>query len=122
MDVEAIIKAVLLNLVRVGTVRVVDAQTRKARVWYDDLGIVSGWLSVLQLYGAAVEVAGDGRHSHGHSAKAAEGHTHEVSDSAADGHWHSGTTVAGWMPEAGARVLVLYLPVFNGDGFILGGL
>lgn len=25
-----------------------------------------------------------------------------------------------WLPEVNACVLVLYLPVFNGDGFILG--
>jgi len=78
---------VLLNLVRVGTVRAIDATKRKARVWYDDLAITSGWLCVLQHRGAL-----------------------------------AGTAAAGWMPGVGARVLVLYLPVFNGDGFILGGL
>lgn len=27
-----------------------------------------------------------------------------------------------WMPKVNDQVLVLYLPVFNGDGFILGGI
>jgi phage baseplate assembly protein gpV len=25
-----------------------------------------------------------------------------------------------WMPKVSDRVLVLYIPIFNGDGFILG--
>jgi len=131
MDVEAI----LLNLVRVGTVRAIDASKRKARVWYDDLGILSGWLSVMQFYGAAVRVLG-GAHIHEHGVSfendhthvapvdisSAGGHRHVVTDDTMDSHEHSGTTLAAWMPTVGARVLVLYLPVFNGDGFVLGGL
>ena len=27
-----------------------------------------------------------------------------------------------WMPKVNDQVLVLYLPVFNSDGFILGGI
>ena len=33
-----------------------------------------------------------------------------------------GHSIQPWMPGIGAQVLVLYLPVFNGDGFILGGI
>jgi len=126
---------ILKNLVRVGTVQAVDPTKRKARVWYDDLGIVSGWLSVLQFYGAAVRVQGGAHiHEHGvsfepdhtHDAPVdisnAGGHRHVVTYDIMESHEHSGTTLAAWMPIVGARVLVLYLPVFNGDGFILGGL
>ena len=31
-------------------------------------------------------------------------------------------TVTPWMPEVNDRVLCLYLPVFNGDGFVLGAI
>jgi len=65
------------NLVRVGTVSAVDGAKNRARVRFDDIGIVSGGLYVLH---------------HGEA----------------------------WMPKVDDRVLVLYLPVFDGDGFILG--
>lgn len=28
---------------------------------------------------------------------------------------------ASWMPKVNDKVLTIYIPVFNGDGFILGG-
>lgn len=31
-------------------------------------------------------------------------------------------TVTPWMPEVNDRVLCLYIPVFNGDGFVLGAI
>ncbi len=73
MDAEKI----LLNLVRLGTVTAVDAKKRRARVKFQDSGIISDWLPVVQSGGA-------------------------------------------WMPTVNRTVLTLYLPVFNGDGFILG--
>ena len=115
-------EAILNNLVRVGTVRAVDPAKRKARVWYDDLGIISGWLTILQLYGAGVNVVAGGGHSHQHEVSSQAGHVHAVTDNAIEHHEHHGTTVGYFMPKVDARVLVLYLPVFNGDGFILGGL
>ena len=110
--------AELQNLVRVGVVSAVDSSARKARVWFDDLGITSGWLFVIQHYAAGIYVAPD------------NGHTHEITDTYTGGgsastvpaHNHSGTQLTYWMPKIGDRVLVLYIPVFNGDGFILGGL
>jgi len=39
---------VLGNMIRVGVVRAVDSVNRKARVWFDDIGIPSGWLFVLK--------------------------------------------------------------------------
>ena len=38
-----------------------------------------------------------------------------------EGHAHEGSTTY-WMPAINDRVLVLYIPVFNGDGFILGAI
>ena len=37
-------------------------------------------------------------------------------------HRRPETTLPLWMPEIGEVVLTLYIPVPNGDGFILGGL
>ena len=31
-------------------------------------------------------------------------------------------TIKPWMPKVNDKVLVLYFPVFNGDGVILGGI
>jgi len=112
----------LNNIVRVGTVHAVDFSKTKARVWYDDLRIMSGWLGVLQLNGAAVKVAGDGGHTHDHTVSNEDGHKHDVADGWMENHWHDGTKLADWMPSVNSRVLVLYLPVPNGDGFILGGI
>jgi phage baseplate assembly protein gpV len=69
----------LENLVRVGIVSAVSG--RKARVTFEDTGMTSDWLSVLQQYESTYR-----------------------------------------MPKPGDRVVALYLPVLDGDGFILGGL
>lgn len=68
---------ILLNLVRIGTVTAVDPQKRRARAKFQDSGITSHWLYIVQ-------------------------------------------TGAAWLPKVNDTVLVLYLSVFNGDGFILG--
>lgn len=92
MDCENILE----SLVRVGKVTTVDIVNRRARVLYEDKDdMMSGWLCVLQHPGAIVNV------------KESNGHDHDA-------------TVTYWMPSINDTVLVLYLPVFNGDGFILG--
>lgn len=85
------------NIVRVGTVSSVNAGDRTARVKFPSLGdMVSGNLRVLQQYGCAVDVP------------------------VADAHTHPDTKTTYWMPNVGDTVICLYLPVFNGDGVILG--
>lgn len=107
MDSENILR----NLVRIGTVSSVDPVKRTARVIFKDKDMVSGWLNVLQHPGAVVSVNPDGKHSHdisGGTATEIDGqHAHE-------------SKVTYWMPKINDTVLVLYLPVFSGDGFILG--
>lgn len=71
-------KRILSTLVRRGKISDVDSTTHRARVYFEELNIVSGWLSVIR----------------------------------------QGSTV--WMPNVNDYVLCLYLPVFNGDGFVLG--
>ena len=82
----------LSGLVQVGIVAAVSG--RLARVKLPETGETSGWLAVL---GAPPVVAVQGEH--GHSA-----------------------AVTAWMPRVNQRVLVLFRPVENGGGFVLGGL
>lgn len=102
---------ILANLVRIGTVSSVDEAKRTARVIFEDKGLVSGSLHVLQQPNTALSIEVNGNHSH---AVIGGGNT-EINGQ----HTHAGIT-AHWMPRVNDTVLVLYLPVFNGDGFIIG--
>ena len=82
------------TLIRQGAVMAIDAGKHRARVKLDGEDH-SGWLCVLQHPGAKVTVE------------------------TADGHPHNAVLDV-WMPKVNDRVLVLYLPVEGGDGFILG--
>lgn len=127
------------RLVRVGTVTDLDRDRRMARVKFHSEGFTSGWLYVLQHYETQVRVAPDkgqghsvaraGEHSHpgstGYMAAGLNltqdgGHVHSVEET--EEHDHPGTVTTWWMPRIDESVLCLYLPVFNGDGFILGGI
>lgn len=189
--------AVFENLVRTGTVRAVDRENWKARVYFPSLDLLSDWLFVLKTP-QTIEIAGDGGHlhtipphetettgehnhpgsylpettlnivpdgQHGHGVPvgqtgAAEGHAHPVPAGAVeeaethdhpgsvvpqtevviaedgnhehpisewktagvDDHRHEGTRLISWFPAVNDKVLVLYIPIHNGDGFILGGI
>jgi hypothetical protein len=108
MDYEKI----LSGLVRIGTVTDIDTSQCKARVKFRDTNMTSGWLTVLD--------------NHPHipdydPATQRTGYTSGGSgDAAFASHCHS-LTIKQWMPRVNDAVLCLYLPVFNGDGFILGG-
>lgn len=102
---------ILKNLVRIGTVSAIDNAGKRARVMFQDKGMTSGWLFVLQHSGAAVNVDDSGEHSHSLPGDGTTGENGEHSHDAA---------VTSWMPAVNDTVLVLYIPVFNGDGFILG--
>lgn len=85
----------LKDIVRIGTVTAVSGT--KARVKFRETGITSGWLFVLQHVGAAVSIP------------------------EAEEHTHAGARLTTWTPNVNDTVLCVYLPVFGGDGFILGG-
>ena len=79
---------ILSSLVRTGSVSSLNPEKHQARVYYEDVGMVSDWLPVIQKNNA---------------------------DSTAESPpWPC------WMPKVGEQVLVLYLPMFNGEGFVLG--
>lgn len=118
MDAEKI----LSRMVQVGFVSAINQKKHTARVKFPDTGITSGWLYVLQHSGMGTNIIPDG------------GHTHEitVNDTYTGGgsatikpvphHDHPGSVTTAWMPQVNDRVVVLYLPVRDGDGFILGGI
>ncbi len=86
------------SMIRIGIVSSVDGL--KARVYFPDQGnMVSDWLFVLQY--PNMPVTGD--------TSGAAGHSHSV-----DG------VVGTWAPDVNAKVLCLFPPGTDTDGYILG--
>lgn len=115
MDFEKI----LTGLVRVGTVTNIDAGKRMARVKFQGEDMTSGWLYVVQHFAADMFIIPDAKHNHPVHDTYTGGGTSE--DYPAHNHL-PGSYLTYWMPKINDTVLVLYLPVWNGDGFILGGI
>lgn len=106
MDVEKILK----RLVRIGTITVTDPIKRVARVKFEDTGETSGLLYVLanRSYVPDYDVPQRTEFEAGGSGDPAfASHKHDL-------------IIKPWMPKVNAIVLTLYLPVLDGDGFILG--
>lgn len=115
MDLEKI----LSRLVQIGTVSDVDSGKRMARVILKETRHTSGWLKVLQHYAADMYIEPDAEHTH----TITDTYTGGGSAGTYPAHDHlPGSHLTWWMPKVNDQVLVLYLPVFNGDGFILGGI
>ena len=98
------------DIVREGKVTAVDKDKRIAKVWFDALEIESDWMPVLinrdfipdyEPQRTEFEAGGSG-------------------DAAFEKHKHD-LIIKPYMPKVNDLVLVLYFPVFNGDGVILGG-
>lgn len=114
MEVETI----LSGLVRLGTVTDVNKAKRLARVKFQSENMTSGWLYVVQHYGANFHIEPDAEHSHA----VRDTYTGGGSTDNYPAHDHlPGSRLTWWMPKVNDEVLCLYLPVFNADGFILGG-
>lgn len=99
------------DIVREGTVTAVDNGKRIAKVWFDALGIQSDWLPVLitRDFIPDYDVPQRTEYEAGGGGDAAfESHKHDL-------------IIKPYMPKVNEKVLVLYFPVFNGDGVILGG-
>lgn len=109
---------ILAGLVRVGTVSAIDSSRRMARCIFEDLEITSGWLFVLQHYKADIHVEPDNAHQH----DIPESPPHTSKTKIIPEHDHPGTHLTYWMPQIGDTVFVLYIPVEDGDGVILGGI
>lgn len=99
------------DIAREGKVTAVDNDKRIAKVWFDALGIQSDWLPVLitRDYIPDYDVPQRTEYEAGGSGAAAyESHKHDL-------------IIKPYMPKVNDMVLVLYFPIFNGDGVILGG-
>ena len=99
------------DIVREGKVTAVDNGKRIAKVWFDSMGIDSVCLPVLitRDFIPDYDVPQRTEYEAGGSGDAAyESHKHDL-------------IIKPYMPKVNDLVLVLYFPVFNGDGVILGG-
>lgn len=101
----------LENLVRVGTVTWTDPFKRVARVKFQDMDLPSAPLHVLanRPYIPDYET----------KPQRTEFEAGGSGDPAFASHKHD-LLIKPWMPKVNAVVLTLYLPVLDGDGFILG--
>lgn len=102
----------LSNLVRIGVVTAVNNNEHLARVQFEDQDLPSDWLIVLDnrpfIPDYDVPQITDQR-AGGSGYPQYESHDHPL-------------TIKQWMPKVNQPVLVLFLPVKNADGFILGGI
>lgn len=114
MDMEQIIA----RMVQIGKVSAVDSSEHAVRVILKETGHTSGWLKVLQHRGGSLSITPDAAHTH----TVIDTYTGGGSASTFAAHNHAGSMTAGWMPSINDDVLVLYLPLPNGDGFVLGGI
>ena len=112
---------VIARMVQVGIVTAVEPAEHKCRVKFPDTGLTSDWLRVLQQT-PGVSVNDGGAHSHTGSASVGGGdhsHSASVTINNAEAHGH-GVSVSAWMPKVNDTVVVIYIPVFNSDGFVIG--
>ena len=93
--------SILSRLVQVGVVTDNNLKERKVRVRFADSGMTSGWLTVLQRKETA--------------------NTEFDSDTQTWIYSNSEPCTKWWVPRINDVVLVLYLPIDNSDGYVLGG-
>ena len=99
------------DIVREGKVTAADNGKRIAKVWFDSMGIESDWLPVLITRDFIPDYDVPQRtefEAGGSGDPAFASHKHDL-------------IIKPYMPKVNDLVLVLYFPVFNGDGVILGG-
>lgn len=113
---------ILARMVQRGCVSAVDAKKRRVRVKFQETDMVSGWLQVLQHGGMGLDITEDG--GHGHEVTVTDTYTGGGSGEAkaVPDHDHGKSVTTTWMPKVNDQVVVLYLPVADGDGYVLGGL
>jgi len=107
---------VLSRIIRYGVVSAVDQSNRKVRVIFENMDMTSGWVYVLQHNGTCVNVGLNGLHVH----EIKDAQNGESLEDAGE-HKHS-ASLTYWMPKVRDKVIVLYMPVYNGDGFVLGAI
>lgn len=108
------------NIIKLGIVTNVDNDKRLARVKFPGMGLqdTSGWLPVL--------ISQDVIHYYPYDVPQwTEFDTEDKGPRTGDkdyvDHRHK-VIIKPYMPKVGDQVLALYIPIFNADGFILGGI
>lgn len=84
--------SVIDRMVQRGTVTAVDPVNHRVRVLFPETGMTSDWLQVLKCPSRVVDI--DGRPLY----------------------------VEGWFPDINDTVVVLYIPVRDSDGYVIGGI
>ncbi len=97
------------RMVQIGIVTAVDITNNKARVKFRDVDMTSDWLYVLQRPNTQLCVNADVK---------LKGDSSEETNASVTVNG----TAEKWLPKINDTVVVLYLPIFNGDGFILGAI
>lgn len=96
--------AILERLVQVGTVTAIDKAKHRARVKFKSTGITSGWLHVLDTHPHIPDFDDVPQET-----EIAVDHKHKL-------------VIKQWMPHVNDTVVCLYLPIWNSDGFVIGGI
>lgn len=91
-------RRILSRIIQWGTVTAVDKDAKKARVHFEDTGVSSDWLPVLQRPRTSLTITPDGQPAHS----------------------HPDAYAMDWTPQIGDAVLTIFLPVAHADGFIVG--
>lgn len=115
---ENLVSQALAGLVRVGTVTDRQMGKRLVRVWFADDAMSSGWLPVI--------ISQDVTPEHDYDdPQWTEFETEWKPDRAGEkdyvDHKHK-IKRKPYMPKVGDQVLVVYIPVWNADGFVIGGI
>ena len=103
---------VLKVIVRIGIVTAVNLEKYMVRVKFEDTNYTSDWLRVIDTrsFIPGHNTAQRTEYAAGGSGfPAYENHKHDL-------------VIDQWMPSVGRKVLTVFLPVEDGDGFVLGGL
>lgn len=115
---ENLISEVLRGLVRLGTVTDRKLDRRLVRVWFEDDAMSSGWLPVIISQDVTPDYEYDG---HQWTDFESEDKEPQAGETRYVPHRHK-IIRKPYMPKIGDQVLVIYLPVFNADGFVIGGI
>lgn len=105
------------DIVREGKVTAVDNGKLIAKVWFDDLEIESDWMPVLINRAIIEDYPYDVPQW---TDFITEWKPDRVGEKDYVDHRHK-LNIKPWMPKVNDMVLVLYFPVFSGDGVVLGG-
>lgn len=117
---ENLLIEALRGLIRLGTVMDRNKDKRLVRVWFEDDKMSSGWLPVLinrDRIGSEVEEWDETQWTEFDT----EDKVPQAGETRYVPHKHK-LVIKPYFPKVGDQVLAVYFPVFNADGFVIGGI